>query len=216
MRLHPPPLMLITDHQLAGDQLLSRVSACLQAARPGSVAVQLRDRQLSARRRLDLGYALRAECQRWAQYLVVNDRVDLALLLGADGVHLPGVGVSPAEARGLAPSLWLSAACHPSLATSTPRCPEGVDAWLVSPVISPRKGRPALGVAGLAALGAQLTAQPIGATAKAPPAVYALGGVDAASAAGCLAHGADGVALIGAALDGRPIAPLLAALGIAR
>lgn len=209
MRRRPPRLILITDHSVAGDRLLERVRACLSAARPGSVAVQLRDRQLSARRRIDLGRALSAECRRFEQYLVVNERVDLALLLGADGAHLPEAGLTPMEARALAPRLWLSAACHELPADAALL---DVDALLVSPVIEPRKGRPALGFGGFAALHAELSS----ACLTPAPAFYALGGVDAASAGGCLAHGAAGAAVIGAALDGRAIEPLLTALDIAR
>lgn len=209
MRLAPPRLILITDHALAGEQLLARVSACLRAARPGSVAVQLRDKHLSTRRRIDLGLALADACRSSGQYLVVNERVDVAVLLGADGLHLPESSLTPGEVRSLAPQLWLSAACH----GTSPKGALDVDAWLLSPVVSPRKGRPALGAGGLAELCARLGAMARG---RAAPAVYALGGVDAESAQACLAHGAAGVAVIGAALDGRAIEPLLAALDIAR
>jgi thiamine-phosphate pyrophosphorylase len=47
-----------------------------------------------------------------------------------------------------------------------------------------------------------------------PPLLYALGGVDERNAAQCLAAGADGIAVIGAALDGRDPVPLVRALGI--
>ncbi len=84
-----------------------------------------------------------------------------------------------------------------------------MDALLVSPVLAPRKGRPALGLLPLGGLGEQLRARDLACQ------IYALGGVSAENAAGCLQAGATGVAAIGAAL--APDAePLLSALGVLR
>jgi thiamine-phosphate pyrophosphorylase len=140
-------------------------------------------------------------------------------LLGADCVHLGEDAVSVEDARRvLGDGSWVSRACHRAEDAAT----SGSDAVLLSPIAQARKGRPALGVAGLGAARAAVeraraARSDVSAHAESRrPLVYALGGVDAANAAECLAAGADGVAVIRAALDRRPIEPLLDALGIAK
>jgi thiamine monophosphate synthase len=76
---------------------------------------------------------------------------------------------------------------------------------LLSPVIAPRKGRPALGLEALERCRGSL---------RPGTQLFALGGVSAETARSCLEHGADGVAVIGAALGAGPARSLLKALGI--
>jgi thiamine-phosphate pyrophosphorylase len=195
-------LIAISDTTLAPAHLLVRRFEHLAArAAPGSLMVQLRDLQLKDRERLELGRTLRDVTRRHDQALAVNDRADLALLIEADGLHLGEASVAVPEARKLVGGLFISRARHdPARAGSS-----GADAELISPIFAERKGRPALGIEAVerarsCAGGATL--------------IYALGGVDAQNAARCLAAGADGVAVMGAVLDGRDPDPLLWALGI--
>jgi thiamine-phosphate pyrophosphorylase len=165
---------------LPEPELFARVRAV--ASVPG-FAVQLRDPELPARALLALGARLRAAGAR----LLVNDRLDLALALRAEGVHLGRRSVSVADARALlGPHAWICVACH-DRDDALRAAGEGADAVTLSPIFaSPGKGRP-LGLAALAALAAAL-----------PPRVriLALGGVDERNAAACIAAGAHGVALI--------------------
>jgi thiamine-phosphate pyrophosphorylase len=196
-----PRLIAITDTRSVDAQLLlERLERVCASAVPGSVMLQLRDRELSARARLSLGRELCAAARRHGQLVAVNDRADLALVLGADGLHLGEASLSVADARRVVGSLWISAACH-----DPERPPEGADAILLSPVLEARKGNPALGTG---AIGAARAACGVD--------VYALGGVDAAGARRCLEAGAAGVAAVGAVLSGGDPRSLLAALGIAR
>jgi thiamine-phosphate pyrophosphorylase len=206
----PPRLIVITDTTVAKEGILeNRIERVLSMARAGSVVVQLRDLALSTRQRLALGERLFAACRRHEQRFVVNDRLDLAVLLGADGVHLGEGSVETADARAvLGPGTWISRACHDPEAVAT----LDADAVLLSPVARPRKGRPALGADGVTRARAALVA--LGSRRR--PALYALGGVDASNVATFIAGGADGVAVIGAALDGRDPEPLVTALGIRR
>lgn len=206
-----PRLVIVTDRERADEAAwLARLGEWLPRAQPGSVLVQLRDRQLEAGERLALGLRLRELTRRHGQLLAVNDRLDLAVLVDADGVHLPEAGVPAPVARPWLEryrSSWLvSVACHEPAWT-----PDGaVDAVLLSPLCAPRKGRLALGLAGLqVALRARDTA-------RARHRIYALGGVGADEAAALVAAGADGVAVIGALFDARGPDPLLAALDILR
>jgi thiamine-phosphate pyrophosphorylase len=201
-----PVLFAVTDRQRAtAEATLERFARLGQAARPGSVAFQLRDGELSARERLHFGRALRAVARATEQLVLVNDRLDLAVLLEADGVHLGEAGVATAEARRLlGERAFVSRACHDVSRVGS----DDADAVLLSPVFEARKGRPALGIG---ALEAALEAR----GGRGAPAVFALGGVTAENAATCLAAGADGVAAIGAVLHGE-LDALVRALHIER
>jgi thiamine-phosphate pyrophosphorylase len=199
-----PRLIALSDTIRCPEPLLlERLDRLAAAARPGTVMLQLRDRQLSDRGRIALGRRLCEVARRHGQLFAVNDRSDLARLLGADALHLGEASIVPSEARRIVGDLWLSRACHDPRSAS----PEGADAILLSPILAPRKGRPALG---LQALG-------IARRAAGPDVrLYALGGIDAEAAGRCILAGADGVAVIGAALEPDDPLPLLDALGIGR
>jgi thiamine-phosphate pyrophosphorylase len=197
-----PRLIAITDTRIAPvGQLEQRLERVAASAIAQSVMIQLRDRELPVRERLALGRRLVAIAHRHGQLFAVNDRADLALLLGADGLHLGERSVEANDARELVgPERFISRACHdPALADR-----RGADAIVLAPIAAPRKGNPALGLDALA------RARRVAAGAL----VYALGGVDAETAASCLAAGADGVAAVGAAIGPGDPWPLLAALGI--
>jgi thiamine-phosphate pyrophosphorylase len=207
-------LVVITDTERGSvEVLLSQLERLARAAVPGSLQVQLRDRQLPIRDRQRLGERLRDLTRRHEQLFYVNDRLDLAVLLGADGVHLSHASVAPEDARAFglshAQSWRVSAACHApgDFAAST------ADALMLSPVVGARKGRPPIGLGGLA-LALRARAERGGELR--PCLLYALGGVTRHNARHLLEAGADGVALIGEVFE--PEAPdlLLRALGIQR
>lgn len=207
-----PRLIAIVDSERAGfDVWLRQLAPLLSAAPPGSVLVMLRDRQLPARERRAMGESLRRLTSAHAQQLCVNDRLDLALLVDADAVHLPESGVSVAEARALGARYgrrwWVSRASHePADAAASL-----ADGLLLSPVVEARKGRRALGAAGLRRARAELDRRPVPLGACR---LYALGGVTAATIPEMLAAGAHGVAVIGALLLPGAASELACALAI--
>ena len=202
-----PRLVAITDLSLVDRaSLRARLSTLAQLAQPGSLAILLRDHEASAQLRLDLGRELRSLTRATGHELWVADRIDLALVLDAEGLHLGEGSVPPSRARTLWPSRHLSRAWHETTPPSA-RELQGVDALVLSPLFAERKGRPALGPEALSELRRAL--------GEPAPALYGLGGVSSATAAACLAAGAAGVAAIGAALSPTPSA-LLAALGALR
>lgn len=210
-----PGLVAITDlSQLAAASLVTRLAQLAAAARPGTLAILLRDHAASAKERWALGRELRSITRASGQALWVADRLDLALLLEADAVHLGEGSVTARQARQLlGPNLRISRAWHAASldeagADATAEL-AAVDALLVSPVLAPRKGRPPLGLQPLGVLGEQLRARNLACQ------LYALGGVSAENAAACLQAGAAGVAAIGAALS-PDAEPLLSALGLLR
>jgi thiamine-phosphate pyrophosphorylase len=211
--LHPR-LIAITDTQRAPFEIwLERLESLAAGASPGSVQVLLRDRQLAIRDRRQFGASLRALTARYGQTFSVNDRLDLAVLLDADAIHLSESSVTVEQARQFGRRYgraWgISRACHDSEEISR----SSADALLLSPVLAARKGRAALGAAGLAAA---LRARDERGAELGPCLLYALGGVTRHNASELLSAGADGVALIGELLERDALGALIEALGITR
>lgn len=202
-----PRLVILTDFR-AYPRAFERLSTVCEAAQPGEVAVVLRDREEPTKMRYQRGLRLRKLTTRTEQKLWVSDRLDLALALGADGLHLPSGGWSPCAVKPFFG--WLSRAVHDWSAQS---CDElaALSALLISPVWAERKGRASLGLGGFQEKMEQIRA-------NAPHlCFYALGGVSAQNVEACLAAGAVGGAVVSAALSpqARP-EELLGALGIRR
>lgn len=200
-------LLAITDFQSVGvNETLERWARMAGSARPGTVALDLRDRSLGGRALLAVGARLRDTARRHGQRIVVNDRLDIAHALGADALHLGEWSVTSADARKIVDRMPQIRACHePAAAASV-----DADVVLLSPILAPRKAHPALGLGSLTTVRAKLDAAGRGVR------LFALGGVDAEGAPRCLQAGAHGVAAIGAALGAPDPVPLLRALGIAR
>ncbi|MER3424028.1 MAG: thiamine phosphate synthase, partial [Nitrospiraceae bacterium] len=80
------PLYLVTDrHQTRGRPLVTLIEQALIA---GVRAVQLREKDLSTRSLLSLAEDVLRMTQAHKARLLINDRIDIALAIGADGVHL--------------------------------------------------------------------------------------------------------------------------------
>lgn len=199
-------LIAITDRAVAErGATLGRLERLVANARPGSVMLQLRDRELAARERLRFGAELRVLTRAHRQLFQVNDRLDLAVILDADAVHLGEASVTTEDARALLGSeRFVTRACHDAERARD----VDADGVVLSPVFAPRKAAAALGVQSLTRARALLRDGPT--TVR----LFALGGVDATNAASCLEAGADGAAAIGAAIGNDAPEPLLAALGI--
>lgn len=110
----PSGLYAITDPQLlAGDRLIAGVEAAL---RGGAVMVQYRDKSAASSTRLARARNLLALCRQWDRPLIINDDLDLALRIGAQGVHLGQDDATPAAARErMGPQAIIGATCHQSL-----------------------------------------------------------------------------------------------------
>ena len=176
-------LHVISDRRLTGEAGL--VSALVEAAAGGACAVHLREPDLPARRQYELGRELRTALPSGV-LLFLNDRLDLALAVGADGVHLPTTGLPTAVVRRLAPGLIVGRSVHH---------PDEVDRdadYLLVGTIYPSRSHPGGPVGGPELVRAirALTNQPI----------IAIGGITAERVSEVRAAGADGVAVISAVL----------------
>lgn len=198
-------LYLITDrHQTGGRDLFAVVEEALAG---GVRCVQLREKDLPARALLELARAMRSLTDRFGARLLINDRVDIALAAGADGVHLGEEGMPAAVARELLGSgRLIGVSCHGRDGAAA-AVAQGADFITFGPVYpTPSKaayGEP-VGIGQLAA-----TTQEI----HIP--VFALGGIKEANIPEALAAGAAGIALISAIIaapDPRERARALLAL----
>jgi len=80
-------LYLITDRKLVTREA-PLVTAVQQALKGGVTAVQLREKDLETRELLRLAYSMKKLTARFGAKLFINDRFDIALAVGAEGVHL--------------------------------------------------------------------------------------------------------------------------------
>ena len=105
-----PCLCMVTDRtRTASGDLLETVSAAVDA---GVCMVQLREKDMPAGQLLDLARRLRVVTEG-KSLLIVNDRLDVALLCGADGVQLGEEAMGAADARKLiGPNLLIGSSVH--------------------------------------------------------------------------------------------------------
>jgi thiamine-phosphate pyrophosphorylase len=185
-------LYLITDRRSLppGRDLLATVRAALCG---GVRAVQLREKDLSAAELFPLALALRQLTREFSAQLLINDRVDLALAVDADGVHLGHHSLPIAGARQLLGDRRLIGVSthHPDEVKAAATA--GADFVTFGPVYAtPSKLSygPPLGLSSLAAV-----------CADASLPVFALGGVTVARLPELRTAGCTHIALIGAILQ---------------
>jgi thiamine-phosphate pyrophosphorylase len=181
-------LYLVTDHALTRGRPLADVVAA--AVQGGVTCVQLREKQLNSRDFLAQAFLLKKLLAPYGVPLVINDRIDIALACGAEGVHL-GQSDMPVEvARRMLPSdvfIGWSVETPQDVARST-QLP--VDYLGVSPVFAtPTKTDTSTpwGLDGLRQVRAA-TALPL----------VAIGGIHLGNAQAVLQAGADGLAAVSA------------------
>jgi thiamine-phosphate pyrophosphorylase len=194
-------LYLITDRRLAAANggLVEATEAALAGARelapPGSIAVQLREKDLEARELYQFALALRPICARFGAPLIVNDRVDVAIAAGADGAHLASTSFAVADARTLlGPARLIGVSTH-RVEEVAQAASDRADFAVFGPVYAPlSKGAygPATGLTALAEAVKAASGMPL----------YALGGINQSRAAEIAAMAPNsrpaGVATIGA------------------
>jgi thiamine-phosphate pyrophosphorylase len=198
-----PRLYLITDRAATGGRPLDQVVAAALAGagdRAVEVAVQLREKDLEGRALLELARALRAVTAAAGAQLFVNDRIDVALAAGADGVHLGGRSLAPADVRALGPRLRIGVSTH-TRAEVERAAAAGAEFVVFGPVFAtPSKPEIFVGLDQLAQV-----------TALGVP-VLALGGIDEKNAHACILAGASGVACIRSVMSATKIAKAVSSL----
>jgi thiamine-phosphate pyrophosphorylase len=177
----PQPLYPIVDSPAGAEAVLGA----------GCRLVQLRLKGVPTRDLVACARAVVAAVERAGAQLVINDRADVVLLVGAAGVHL-GQTDLPAEAARelLGPGRIIGVSTHNAAQLAAAEHAGVADYLAFGPVFataSKADPDPVQGLAGLRAVRA-LTARPL----------VAIGGIEAATLGDVLAAGADAVAVIGA------------------
>ena len=183
-----PTLCLVTEIGIEGEEaMLTKVAMAVEG---GVDIVQLRAKGLSAGRLLDLGLSIQQRIKGNAK-LFVNDRVDVALDLGADGVQL-GEDAMPVEAvhRISGRRLWVGRSVH-SIEGAIEAEAQGADFLLVGTVFA-TNSKPEAEPTGPGIL------RDVGNVINVP--FLAIGGVNTTNVAHVLEHGAHGAAIISAIL----------------
>jgi thiamine-phosphate pyrophosphorylase len=181
-------LYLITDRKgCTGRDLLTVVGKALEG---GVKAIQLREKDLPARDLYDLALEMRELTGRFGARLFVNDRIDIAMAVDADGVHLGESGMTANIARKLLEKgKLIGVSCH-SLESALSAQEKGADFITCGPVFhTPSKaayGEP-LGLSLLAGVARSIIIP-----------VFAIGGIKRGNIGEVMAAGAKGVALISA------------------
>lgn len=198
-------LIVVTDPDCgAGRQMVAVVRAALQGGAP---AIQLRMKDGSAREMAELGEVLREDTREAGALFFVNDRLDVALAVGADGVHLGTDDLPVAAARAIAPEGFLIGRSVDAATEVDAALAEGADYLGVGPVYatgSKDDAGPVMGLDGLAGV--------VRAAGRLP--VVGIGGIDIARAGDVAGAGAAGVAVIGAVM--RAPDPRVAVEGLLR
>ncbi|PWB48626.1 MAG: thiamine phosphate synthase [Candidatus Methylomirabilota bacterium] len=159
----------------------------------GAKAVQLREKDLSARDLYKLAERLLPIVHGQGACLLINDRVDLALALPIDGVHLSRTSLPPDAARVLlGPTRLIGVSCHaPEEAIEAEK--GGADFIVFGPLFPTPSKAPYGAPVGPARL------REVRAQARLP--IFGIGGITASNAASVMAAGADGVAAISAIIS---------------
>lgn len=92
-------LYAITDRKMLGD--VSEVEAARLCFEGGADVVQLRMKDTDGGEMLEKAKAIQEIAQQYCKFFIVNDRLDVAVLAGADGVHLGQTDIPVQEARRL-------------------------------------------------------------------------------------------------------------------
>lgn len=193
-------LYAIVDSDISSRRGIPLVdfARALLAARPA--VLQLRAKSLGARETLALLRSLAGHCREAGVPLFANDRPDLAVLAGCDGVHVGQTDLDVADVRAFAPGLSVGVSSHSSseLERALAVRPDYVAFGPVFPTGSKENPDPVVGIDGLARASARARALGIP--------LCAIGGIDLGHA-GEVARHAEVAAAIGALLPG-PDEPL--------
>jgi thiamine-phosphate pyrophosphorylase len=113
MRQSIPPLHVVTDDQgVARDEFLDAARRIVETG-GADVALHLRAPHAPGRRMYELASVLRPMAADAGALLIVNDRVDVAMAVGADGAQIGGRGLEAADARRLiGPDRLLGVSVH--------------------------------------------------------------------------------------------------------
>ena len=183
-----PHLHLVTDPRFSHAVLLAAVRA---AAEHGLDWVQVRDHRATARDLFALAQEVIAICRPRGVRVAINDRLDVALAVRADGVQLGEQSLPVSVARQITGDRQIGASVH-TLAAANQAVADGAD-WLTFGHIFPTASHPDEAPRGIDELAQVAQAVPLP--------VIAIGGIGPDQVGPVMAAGAAGIAVISAILN---------------
>jgi len=189
-------LYVITDETLAGGR--SHEEIARHAIAGGADVVQLRDKRCGCRDLVRTGKAIAMLAGTSGTLFIVNDRLDVALACGADGIHLGQGDLCPGTARQLSPPGFIIGVSVGSASEAKAAEQDGADYVALSPVFdtgSKNNAGPGHGLETLIAIRDRVSIP-----------VIAIGGINRSNVADIIAAGADGVAVLSAVVSAPDIA----------
>jgi len=180
-------LYLITDRRiLSGTRKF--LEAVEDALRAGLKAVQLREKDLSIRELLDIAYRMRELTARYGARLFINDRVDVAICVNADGLHIGQSGIPVHAVRSMVGERMMIGASTHNVDEVLTAEKEGADFITFGPLFdtaSKRKYGEPLGIEALTGIRKRTSLK-----------VFGIGGIKTDNIKDVINSGAWGIALI--------------------
>ena len=184
----------ITDRKQCASVSPGRHIRALCAS--GLRALQLREKDLQAAELFELAGEIRKATLDHGTLLFINDRVDIAMAVGADGVHCTEGSIPPDEVKSLDSSLLVGASIHTTQAASDAER-SGADFLLFGPVFQPASKEQKVKGQGLDRLASVCEAVQVP--------VLAVGGIEPGNSRQCLANQAAGVAAISSLMNANDV-----------
>lgn len=178
-------LYVITDEKIGLGR--SHLFLAEEALKGGASVIQLRDKEKSSRELYRIGLTMREITHRYRALLIINDRLDIALGVGADGVHLGSEDLPVSVARRIAGKNFIIGASVTSVEEAIVAQREGAD-YISAQSIFPTSSKEDVIVIGLQGLREIVKAVSLP--------VIAIGGINLENAKEVLRYGAKGVAVI--------------------
>lgn len=205
----PVTICLVTDRRRLSpgartthEELVALEAALDEAIGAGIDLIQIRERDLDAAPLAAFVRHVMARARGTSTRVVVNDRADVALAAGADGVHLRSDGPPVDRVRAIGPRGWIvGRSIHGEAEVPAHAAADYLLFGTVFASASKGESAPWQGLEGLRHAASR---------SKAP--MLAIGGITAQNAASCLVAGAAGIAAIGAFLGSGAVADRVAAM----
>lgn len=190
-----PRLYLLTDRHHTLHRSLS--SVLTQAVETGVRMVQIREKDLGTRDLIALAHSLLPLIKDHQGRVLLNDRIDLVIALGADGVHLRSDSLPVSVARRLLGTRYLIGISTHSVEEARIAEEEGADLIVLGPIFDTPSKRPYGPHLGVRVLHEACR------TIRVP--IFAIGGITPSRISDVLSSGAYGVAVISSILQARSI-----------
>ncbi len=173
-------------YALTPDGCPDLLDAAAAAADGGAQAIQYRDKNAAKKERAARAERLLALCRTRRIPLIINDDLELALELGADGVHLGADDIAVAEARARFPDGLIGASCYNDLARAEDAVRDGAS-YVAFGSFHPSPTKPDAATASMEIL--------MRACSELAVPVCSIGGIHAGNAAPLIRAGADALAV---------------------